>query len=413
MKNLPYPESFPTADEKEFLQLILCDDSDFPARWNAWTSAHDFDDIDDTKWHLCSLLYVRMMELGMEHDPLFGRIKGIYKMIWVRNQQILAAAKDLCSILGSQNIPVTFLKGIPMLVDVYRNTGARLTGDVDIFIPPEHAQRAVALILDGGWEYWKPWMPDISNPVPSMYQVTKSTDFINRHGIVADVHWNIFGLYHHAQPMDILFLKRGISTIAFREAYAASAVPLQDQTIPAMRLGNEDMLIHAVVHGSENATARGIRWVTDAAAIMRSFDIDWNLVADRAHAFGLSLELWMAFRYLREEIGLDIPQGFLDDLSSIPFVKSQIREFGRRANLTGGERFSPMNNILMFWYAYWIYEPKSVRKTLFGFIRYALRSLGMDRPGMFRFITSKYARKIWRRVSGRQVTNISYEEPKL
>jgi hypothetical protein len=411
MKNLPYPKSFPTADEKEFLQLIVCSDADFTLRWNTWTSSHDFDDVDETKWHLYSLIYGRLVDLNMEHDPLFGRIKGIYKMIWVRNQQILAAAKDLCVILGSRNIPVTFLKGIPMLVDVYQNTGARLTGDVDIFIPPEYAPVAVAAIAESGWKYWKPWMPDVNNPVPSMYHVTKSTDFINRYDVVADIHWNIFGLYHHVRPIDVLLLRKDISTIAFRDAYSKGAVPIHDRDIVALRLGNEDMLIHAVVHGSENAIARGIRWVTDAAAIMRAYDINWTLIAERAHAFGLSLELWMAFRYLHEEIELDIPQDFLDTLSGVPFTQSQIREFNRRANLTGGERFSPMNNLLMFWYAYWTYEPKHPRKTIIGFIRYAARSLGIDRPGMFRFIANKYARKIWRRLSGRQVSNISYEEP--
>lgn len=397
MKNLPYPKSFPTNDEKEFLRLILCDDADFPGQWKAWTASHDFDTIDDTKWHLCSLIYLRLVKLDMEDDPLFGRVKGIYKMIWVRNQQILAAAKDIYAILAAHAIPVVFLKGIPMLVDVYQNSGARLTSDVDIFVPPNYAPQAVTAILDSGWTYFKPWMPDVSNPVPSMYQVTKSTDVMNRYEIIADIHWNIFGLYHHARPMDIFLLRTNLSTLAFREAYSASAVPLRDPGIPAKRLSNEDMLIHAVVHGSENATARGIRWITDAAAIMRAFDINWELLAKRSHAFGLSLELWMAFRYLQEEFELDIPQVFLDSLRKVPFTKQQIREFTYRANLIGGERFSPMNNLLMFWYAYWVYEPKGT-KSLWGFMRYTTRSLGMDRPGMFRFIIIKYFKKTWRAV---------------
>ena len=346
------------------------------------------------------LVYLKMEKLGMRNDPLYGRIKGIYRNAWVLNQRLLASAKAIANECAKRNAPIVFLKGLSMLTDVYSNLGARFTGDADLFSIPEHAPEIVQTMRALGWRYSKPWMPDINNPSVAMYQVTKSTDFVNDRNVPIDMHWNIFGLYHHANPWDIFLLRKNISTLAFTREYWKDAVPLADASIPAKRLSNEDMLIHVMVHGAEGSVRKALRWVTDAAAIIETFPIDWSRMLERAKRFGLHLELAVGFRYLNERMHVAIPDAFLDKLYAIPYTKRQRREFKRRGNLTGGERFSPANNLLMFWYAYWVYEPRGrFPKTPFGYLWYTATCLGVRRPKMFGYILGKYWKKLVRSIA--------------
>lgn len=395
---IPFPKSFPDGAEESFLGLVVCDDASFPARFAAWKQATVFDDIDYATVRLLPLICIRMKRLGMTDDPLFGRIKGVYKSAWVWNQRIFGVLRQILAELEARNIPVLVLKGIPLLLDAYHDMGARFLGDADVVIPPEHAEEVVAMMRERGWHFQRPWMPDVNNPVASMYRVTKSSEFENDQGVSIDIHWNIFGIYHHARVIDLLLLRKSVPSIAFRDAFWKSAVALGAPELPARRLCGEDVLIHIIIHGSEDNVHRTLRWVTDAAAIIRSLAIDWSFVLARAREFGLAVELFAGLRYLRERMGLPVPESFLDELSRVPVSRREIREFFRRSAVIGGERFSPLNNLLMFWYAYLRYEPKRglLSKTPFGFLRYVAVSLGMNRPGVFPYIMKKYLRKVRR-----------------
>ena len=400
MKNLPFPKSFPNNSEEQFLKLVLCDDKDFAELWNIWKKSTTFNDIGYPTLRLLPLIYLRMQKLGLTDDELFGRIKGVYKLAWINNQRIIGAIKDVLAELNKQKIPVLVLKGIPLILDAYKDAGARFLGDADIVIPPEYGKQTVEIMQNRGWHYSKSWMPDVNNPVISMYQVTKSTDFVNNYGVAMDVHWNIFGLYHHAHALDILRLKKDLPSITFRESFWQSAVPLEKPEFPAQRLCNEDILIHIVIHGSEDNIHRTLRWVTDSAAIIRVLPIRWEFILERAKQFKLTVELFVGFRYLRERMNIAIPEWFMEDLAKIPVKKYEVKEFYKRAMILGGERFSPWNNLLMFWYAYWRYEPKGrAPKTIFGFLHYTAVSLGMTKPGVFSFIVKKYFKKIWRQIT--------------
>ena len=402
MNNLSFPKSFPNQKEEQFLKLILCQDQDFLNTWTTWKRTTVFDDIDYSMLRLLPLVYLRLQKLGLQHDELFGRIKGVYKLAWINNQRIINAAHDIVSELDRRNIPVLVLKGIPLILHVYKDMGARFLGDADIVVLPEHAPEVVCMMLDRGWSYSKPWTPDVNNPVASMYQVIKSTDFVNRYGVAMDVHWNIFGLYHHTTALDIIGLKKNLPAIAFREKFWESAVPLDVAEFPAQQLCNEDVLIHVIIHGSEDNIHRTLRWVTDSAAIITTLPIRWDFILKRSQEFKLTVELFVGFRYLYERMNLPIPKSFMDHLQKIPVTRHEIREFYKRAMILGGERFSPWNNLVMFWYAYWRYEPSTSKiKTPFGFIRYVAVSLGVTKSGMFWFIVKKYFKKICRQITSK------------
>lgn len=385
--NFPYPKSFPTADETQFLQLVICNDKDFKSNWNTWISTHDFDHIDDAMLHLFPLIAIRMEKLGMQNDELFAKIQGIYKMAWVKNQRLLAVTKDVVTKCNDLKIPTLFLKGIPLILDIYKDKGVRLLGDADFLVQPEQGNRLSTMLFQNGWHHRKPWMIDSKNPTESIFRVVKATSFRNNFGVDMDVHWNLFSLTHHTYLKDIFFLK-DVSSVGFRNAIWQDAVPTKIDTVPCMRLCNEDLLIHVVIHGSEGNNHRTLRWVTDAITIITTVSIDWNKILERAKMFNFQLELSVAFRYLVETFPGKIPSSFMEQLVAIPIKNQDIKTYYRFTNITHTDRYSPFGNFPMIWYGYWKYETD---RSITGFFSYIKKSFGVNTTKDFiMFILKKY-----------------------
>jgi O-antigen/teichoic acid export membrane protein len=346
MSELPFPKSFPNNNELEFLKLALCDDAQFPTRWATWKASVVFDDIDHATVRLLPLIYRRLSAHRMQHDELFGRIEGVYKTAWVKNQRLITNIKQTLARCETHHIPVLILKGIPLLNDIYRDRGARFLGDADILIRPEHAPQIVELMLSNGWKYDKDNTPDVHNPVPSIYHVMKSTGFINGHGIKLDIHWTLFDIDKYpASPR-------------FRDTAWRVAVPTTIDTTPCLRLSNEDMLIHVIIHGSEGNAHRTLRWVTDASALIRTMPIDWHILAERAHEFGFVPELYFGGRFLKDFLGENIPESFFENLSITSLSHAQLQSYYRRANTLVSQNYTSLGNLPLLWHGYWDFEEK-------------------------------------------------------
>ena len=389
--NLPYPKSFPTVKETRFLKLVLCNDKDFKSLWNTWKSTYDFDHTDDALLHLFPLVAIRMEKLEMQNDELFAKIQGIYKMAWVKNQRLLAVTKDVVTRCNDLKIPTLFLKGIPLILDIYKDKGARLLGDADFLIQPEQGNRISAMLFQNGWHHRKPWMLDSKNPTESIFRVVKATSFRNNFGVDMDVHWNLFSLTHHTYLKDIFFLKE-VSSIGFRNAIWRDAIPTTIDGAPCLRLCNEDLLIHVVIHGSEGNNHRTLRWVTDAVTIIKSSNIDWDKIIQRAKDFNFIIELSIAFRYLSENFPGPIPSSFITALQAYPITKRDIKNYYTFTNITHTDRYTPLGNFPLLWYGYWKYE---TNRSVIGFFSYIKKSFGVTTTkDFFAFVLNKYIARI-------------------
>lgn len=384
--HLPYPHSFPTPDEEVFLELVLCHDRDFPSLWRAWTLHHTFESINDSLLRLVPLIYIRMQRLGFK-DEYYDRIKGVYRSAWVRNQRILSITKRIAALCADHHIPMLILKGTPLLLEVYRNHGARFLGDADILIPPKYGPQVATLLRQHSFRYGIPYAPDVHNPVSSIYQVIKETLFIGPGDIEADIHWNIFSLSHHTPIID-LFALRTPSSETLRSALWQSAVHMNIDGTPCLRLSNEHFLIHLMIHGSEGNTQRTLRWVVDALRVLEVFPIDWKVVAAAARQFGFSLEIFLASRYLKERWKAPIPAWFLEELTTTPFSRYELRAYSRYTNVVHEVRYSPIGNVPILWYAYWKHE---TNRSPLGFVAYLMRTYGVSSLSqMVTFIVRKY-----------------------
>lgn len=387
----PYPKSFPAGDEISFLQLLLCTDSEFAGRWSNWRDTVNFDGINFSTIRLIPLLYLRLQKHGLQHEELFGRIQGIYKKTWVNNQRVVAVAEDIIRKCQAQDIPVLVLKGIPLVAEAYNDMGARLLGDSDILVHPEHANETVKIMLANGWKFDKPWEPEVRNPVLSMYKVMKSTTFINDHGVEIDIHWSIFdtGRFANAE--------------AFREACWNDSVAITVGKTETRRLSNEDLLIHIIVHGSEGNIHKSTRWVTDAAAIIRTLVIDWEKITSRVKECGFSIEILLGLRFLRNEISItEIPEPVIAGLEKIPVSARHLKAYYKQADVPVSVRYSFYGNFPHVWRGYTQYESKRpFPHNILDFFPYARASWGLkSNREILLFIISKYNKRFQKKMDG-------------
>lgn len=392
-KDLPFPKSFPNKEEYAFLRLTLCSNENFPALWREWKNSIAFEDIDGAVLELMPLIYLRLGELGIQ-DELYGRIQGIYRLAWVRNQRIIAAAREVAALCAKKGIPAVMLKGIPLLEEAYRNRGARFLGDADILIPASHGIEAMEMLQGAGWRYVLGWAVEKNNPTPGIFYALKASSLRNK-GADIDVHWNIFPYDYKATLADI-FKVKDLPALRLRDRLWDKAIPMKLDDVQTARLGNEDMLAHIIVHGAEGNSHRGIRWVVDAIHMMRNMPVDWNVLLKKAVEFGFGIDFYLAFRYMAENFEVPVPGWFLHELKKISTDKKQRKEYYRWANIPFHRRFSILGNMPLLWYAYFKFEPRGTsRKSFVGFLSYARAAWGLrNNAELIKFIYGKYRARL-------------------
>jgi O-antigen/teichoic acid export membrane protein len=392
--NLPYPKSFPNKEETDFLKMALSADDVFPQLWQSWKNSVDWYAMHPAIANLMPFIYLRLKKNNIK-DEFTDRMRGIHKSTWIKNQLFIQAAKEVAEVCKQENIPLLALKGIPLLLDIYEDAGARSLGDADLMIHPEDGIILTRKLIHRGWSFVKRWAAERHNPSSGVYRIIKASELINQHGTAVDLHYNIFAADHGIRPISV-FLLRDMPSILFPERLWKYSIPMNFYGMPMSRLSNEDMVIHLMVHGSEGNMKRTLRWILDAASVIKKGPISWPLVLEHAREFGYALELKLAFAYMKENFDLPIPESFLKELSAMPVKKAEIRKYYKIANTEHTRRLKLLGNIPLLWYAYWKFEPPApALKKFFGFPRYLLKAWGLKKyRELFGFALFHLKRKI-------------------
>lgn len=324
--SIPLPATFPTPQEELLLELVLCPDAEFATLFAQWCKKIAFDDLDYALVRLLPLVSLRLRRTTID-TPLVQRIHGVYKKAWVHNQLTVAAVKKVLPHFEQAGIPVVTLKGLPLLYAAYKDTGARFVGDADMIIHPRHAQAAMEIMRQQGFDYIKPSYRRAAPRAQELAQMS-FTDPQARQEI--DIHFSLFEPEVYARTV-ALFLGR---ELAHAMSYNALFPHVQSYMLgdtKSLMLGPEDMLIHVVVHGARHNKHRPVRWVADAAAIIRSLPVQWDMLVERAVLFGFLPEVRTALTYLSERFGVPIPRETVEQLSSLPISHTEMAHYYERA----------------------------------------------------------------------------------
>jgi hypothetical protein len=299
------------------------DDEQARAAWGRWRRGVDFDDVDHGSTRLLPLVYRRLGPDAFDAEVV-GRLKGLYRRSWSRNQLLFKRAAEAIELLEAVGIETLVTKGASLALLFYGDVGVRPMDDVDVLVPIERTGEAISVLAAAGWS------PDKEDPA-TWAQVHHSLGFAGPHEGEVDLHW--FSLWQPASD---------------RELWAAS-VPMELAGTGTRAPNAADQLLLACVHGTPWSPLPPFRWIADAVTVIRAGgeQLDWGRLAAEAERRRLTVATAAALAYLREEFGAEVPDAVLRQLQAAPTSRHE-----RAAFRAAGRPDSPLRTLRMAWDRY-------------------------------------------------------------
>lgn len=284
---------WPNEPQRLLLQAALLEGDRAREASEAWRARIDLDLIDAGSFRLLPLLYRAMTTRGESWEHL-GRLRGVYRQTWYRNNLLIGRLARLIDALERVGIPTLVLKGVPLALRYYGDTGLRPMGDADLLIPAARAVDVLPVIEKAGWTLRNPndtWPP----------RFTASRSFAGPLGLDLDLHWHVL---HEA-------LGPGDDETFWRAAQALGVGGAQTRA-----LHPSDQLLHVVAHGFRRSTVPPVRWLADATSIVRATEppFDWARLVERAQYFRVSRLTGRALALLRDLLEVPVPEATLGAL---------------------------------------------------------------------------------------------------
>lgn len=285
-------------DHLFLLQACLLEDREQAVRaWQAWKRLVRLDDLDHASFRIISLAYVRLRDAGLD-DPDLGRIRGIYRYQWTKNQIAFRGKADLLRAFAAASIPTLLLKGAALCRTVYADPTARPMHDLDLLVPAADAARVVALLQDRGWEA-QHFAPQ------AIIDFLHACSFVHPRAGELDLHW-------HAM--------RSRCRDDLDAGLWAASLPHEFDGAPVRVLCLPDQFLHTCEHSLHDSPSSSLQWMVDACLILRRAGpgFDWDRLEDQAGRFRLVLPVRQALTLLQRHFQVDVPGGVLRRLARGP-----------------------------------------------------------------------------------------------
>jgi hypothetical protein len=304
----------PTAEEEVLLKACFAKGEEAPASWRAWRDSVDIEDIDLGMQRLLPLLYDNLRAHDVI-DPVLSRYKSVYRHAWLQNQLQTRQAGEVLEVLAAAGLDGLLLKGIALIPLYYRRFGLRAMDDIDVLVRPETGGRAIDALRRAGWSVKDPDWND--HKIGSGHAVV-----LQRGPFELDLHWRV------------LLEKR---SLAHEDFWIAS------QTIAilgkrAKTLSDTDHLLHTCAHGARLNSVSPVRWVADAAVILRSASIDWGRLLYATQTLGLVLPVRETLAYVERTLHCSVPAHVIAELQAMPVTRHEKFDFETRLSHPGFSR---------------------------------------------------------------------------
>lgn len=286
----PARTGLPDGQQTTLLQACLLEDRDAArAAFARWSRNCDLDTLDAASVRLLPLLVARADELAIPASS-FGRYRGIQRQGWTRSQLLFSAARPAIAALHHAGIGCMALKGAVLCLTSYPSVSLRPMSDLDLLVPAAQASEAIATFAAAGW---RPATAPPRKPIDFAMHNAITFTRSNGHKLEIDLHWRLFHWKSDSQA---------------EEALWSRAEPLPALGEGACAPCPADLLLHVCAHGMQYNLLAPIRWVADAAMIVRRQAVDWDHFTAQCARFGLALPLGAALDYLADAMALDIPR---------------------------------------------------------------------------------------------------------
>jgi len=293
----PRGDVWPTFEQELLLDAGLRNGSEARAAWVAWKRLRRDGEVDAASTHLLPLVYWNLRDTACR-DPELQALGSTYLVAWGKHTIRAHRLCEIVSILASEGIRTLVFKGVALALQYYPDPATRVTGDIDVLIRREDADRTLVILAKEGWV--------LSHnqgklPVLKMLVGHCGVHLTGTNGNSLDLHW------------------RGFFGAAEEKAYRAfwdRAVVIRRAASEIYTLGSADQLLHACVHGLKWHAVPSCRWVADAVMIARleGATLDWGQLVQSAREHGVDLRVGRALAYVGSRFDSVIPDGVREAL---------------------------------------------------------------------------------------------------
>ncbi|MGV1034800.1 MAG: glycosyltransferase [Microbacteriaceae bacterium] len=292
---LPHAANMTTTEQHcqdLMLRACLASNDELEPAVRAWEAALDIDDIDGISMRFAPYLYRRLLAADVTARD-GGILKGLYNRYWYLHHMHGAPTMRAVNEILAE-VPFVVLKGLALQATVFGgDQPTRPCDDVDILVPLAYREQAYRRLTEAGFVSNLPLQPNVFLKNRPAINLLRGNEHV-------DLHWVVLAPTRHIGYEATLF-ERSVR------------VPSTIGELPV--LAPNDSLTHTLLHGAELNDVAPIRWVLDAALLVRSGTIEWNSFVEAADEMGLSAVLLRQLNVLRD-YGVVIPDNVITRLSA-------------------------------------------------------------------------------------------------
>lgn len=294
-----------------------------------------FDQIDHGSQRLLPLLHYNLAE-DLPDEPVIQAIKGYNRYVWSKNQIIFYQVKKIINLLNESHIQHFFVKGVPLAKLYYSFDGIRPMSDLDVIVKEADLDKTCELLTEAGW-----FDMYTDKDVDYKKLIAKSRNLIDKNKNELDIHWRTF-------------------KDSFKEEVEAelwdNLIEFKVDDLTAKTLNPTYQLLHTIIHGMQWNELPSFRWICDSMIILKTSEIDWPTLLSFSKRRKYMLRLSLAFNYLRDEFGANIPEFVQEELSTF---KASSLEQKFVASLMKSNEQGSWSHLLMRHYQFQLYYNNS------------------------------------------------------
>lgn len=276
------------------------------AAWHRLRPDLVFDDITGDQQRLMPLIHRSLTTLGIDDIDL-GRMRGLHRNSWYRNQMLVSRVEPTILALTSAGIDVMVMKGLPLGLLYYPELGLRPMADADLLVPFSQYLAAIDVLQTEGFVVERPQHA-------SFPMLRAASEAKHPNGTEIDLHWQVhrsIGLPGASAAWGPEFWSAEIAD----DDFWSRAQPFAIGSARCLAPSAEDLFLHVCVHNAYSPYGVALRWAVDAAMIIRTReDFDWQALIRRARDRRVLIGVRKSLQYLADDLGIPVPEDFRQEL---------------------------------------------------------------------------------------------------
>lgn len=253
-----------------------------------------------SKNRLLPLLYFQINSICPQKVPkgVLNNLKDNFNENLHKN---LLLANELITILNlfqSKGISVVPYKGPLLAVSAYGNLGLRVFDDIDIFIQESDIGEVKELLNSNGYKM-------DSGSINDLKYIKSQREyhfFKNDSNVQIEIKWKIAGISFS--------FKNDINCLYDPESFEHVEI----SNNPVLSFSPEDLLLILSIHNSGHRF-QYLQWICDIAELIRSNDMNWDKIMDKAGKLGIKRMLFINILLANELLDFEIPKEILEQIN--------------------------------------------------------------------------------------------------